>query len=431
MTHVAIIGAGFTGLAAAYRLRRAGWQVTVYEAREQAGGLAGGFRAAGWSWSLEYFYHHWFASDRVLLGWLQELGWAHRVVFRRPVTVVYHAGRFYPFDSPQALLRFPGLNWPDKFRLGLVTLYLRLNPRWQPLERVTAHEWLRRALGPRAYHRLWEPLLEGKFGPYYQQVNMAWFWARIRTRTPRLGTFEGGFQALADALVERLTREGVRFAFRAPVRLLEPDQEGGWRVHTEGEAHRYDRVLVTLGPAWLRRMLPEDLVGASWPWESLPHLGAVTLVLALDRPFRPEGFYWYNIPKREGFPFLILVEHTHFVPPEHFGGEHIVYVGDYVPPGHPYLGMGAEELLHHLLPGLQRIQPAFRTSWVRRLWRFATEYAQPVPLRYHSRQLPPLKLPWPGLYWASMSHVYPWDRGTNYAVALGFRVARRMLEEAA
>jgi hypothetical protein len=29
----------------------------------------------------------------------------------------------------------------------------------------------------------------------------------------------------------------------------------------------------------------------------------------------------------------------------------------------------------------------------------------------------------PGLYLASMSQVYPWDRGTNYAVEIGRRVA--------
>jgi hypothetical protein len=30
---------------------------------------------------------------------------------------------------------------------------------------------------------------------------------------------------------------------------------------------------------------------------------------------------------------------------------------------------------------------------------------------------------------ANMSQVYPWDRGSNYAVEIGRRVARRVLEE--
>jgi hypothetical protein len=32
------------------------------------------------------------------------------------------------------------------------------------------------------------------------------------------------------------------------------------------------------------------------------------------------------------------------------------------------------------------------------------------------------------LYFASMSQVYPWDRGTNFAVEIGRRAARLMLQ---
>ena len=63
--------------------------------------------------------------------------------------------------------------------------------------------------------------------------------------------------------------------------------------------------------------------------------------------------------------------------------------------------------------------------WVRARWSFREDYAQPVPLTDHSRHVPGLELPvLPNLYWASMHHVYPWDRGTNYAVDLGQRIAQ-------
>ena len=39
---IAIIGAGFGGMAAAYDLSKAGHQVTIYEAAAQVGGLAAG-----------------------------------------------------------------------------------------------------------------------------------------------------------------------------------------------------------------------------------------------------------------------------------------------------------------------------------------------------------------------------------------------------
>ena len=44
--------------------------------------------------------------------------------------------------------------------------------------------------------------------------------------------------------------------------------------------------------------------------------------------------------------------------------------------------------------------------------------------------IPDVRTPLPGLYFASMSQVYPWDRGTNYAVEMGRKVAAMMLEDA-
>ncbi len=137
MTNIAILGAGIGGLSAAYDLVRAGHKVTVYEAADQVGGLASGFKEPHWDWSVEKYYHHWFQSDRHILGLIDELGWSDRVLFPRPYTVVYYDGRFYPFDSILQALLFPGLGWGlNKIRFGLVGLYLRLTNNWRALEQL-------------------------------------------------------------------------------------------------------------------------------------------------------------------------------------------------------------------------------------------------------------------------------------------------------
>ena len=108
-------------------------------------------------------------------------------------------------------VRFFLRNYPliDMVRFGMATLYLRLTPWWQPLEKVTAAEWTRRWYGPRLYELLWRPLLVGKFGEdNLNVVNMAWLWARLHARTTRLGTFIGGFQAFMDKLAGRGARPG-------------------------------------------------------------------------------------------------------------------------------------------------------------------------------------------------------------------------------
>ncbi len=105
------------------------------------------------------------------------------------------------------------------------------------------------------------------------------------------------------------------------------------------------------------------------------------------------------------------------------------YCGDYLDPSHEYFQLSDDELLDRFIPALKRINPEFERDWVRKVWVSRTTYAQPIPLVGHSKNVPDIKAPIPGLYFASMSQVYPWDRGTNFAIEIGHRVAQRMLTE--
>ncbi len=427
---IGIIGAGPAGLAAAYDLARQGHEVTVFEASENFGGLAGGFREPHWEWSLEKFYHHWFTSDRAILGLIRELGWQKEVLFPRPFTVLYHKGEFYPADSLATAARFflPRFPLHDVVRFGIVGLYLRLTPWWRPLEKVPASKWLRRWAGNRIYESVWEPMLVGKFGEEnVDVVNMAWFWARIKSRTTRLGTFVGGFQAFFDRFGRLLQEQGVRFYLKTTVTGVTPASDGRLAVEALTEQHAFDAVICTSSPALTARMIPALPETYAEKLRSLRSLGAVVLIVALDRPLT--RYYWHNLPKSAGFPFLALVEHTNFVPAEHFGGDHLVYCGDYLDPSHEYFRLSREELLDRFLAAFPRFNPHFERSWVRGSWLWRTTYAQPIPPVCHSQNIPDLRTPIRGLYFASMSQVYPWDRGTNYAVALGRKVAAMLLED--
>ena len=427
---IAIIGAGYGGLAAAWDLRRAGHDVVIYESADFVGGLASGFKEPEWEWSVEKFYHHWFASDREMLKLIDELGLRERVIFPRPYTVIYHDGRFYPFDSmfsniPLFVLRFYPL---QIFRIGLVGLYLRLTNNWRSLEKHTADSWMLKYAGETIYNRMWKPLLVSKFSEqYYRQVNMAWLWARLKARTTRLGTFQGGFQAFADLFADKLRALGVEIRLGARVDSIKRDPASGVIVQGPAGAETYDKVLVTVSPALMARLcpdLPQDYLKGLLELKSM---GAVVMVVALKQQLSDQGFYWFNLPKEQGFPMLALVEHTNFVPPDKFGGDRIVYAGDYLAPGHEYFSLSESELLERFAPAFKRINPKFELDWVRKVWVFKTNYAQPVPLLEHSKNIPPIQTPIEGLYFASMSQVYPWDRGTNFAVEIGRRAARMML----
>ena len=428
---VAVLGAGIGGMAAAYDLSRAGRKVTIFEAADYVGGLASGFKEPNWDWSVEKFYHHWFMTDRHMLGLIDELGWRDKVIFPRPYTVMFYKGKFYPFDSIPQMALYPGLGWGlNKARFGLVGLFLKLTNNWQALEKFTVDAWMRKWAGNAVYQTMWEPMMIGKFGERYsKQVNMAWMWARLKSRTTRLGTYQGGFQAFSDQFADYLRKSGVEIRLSTPVKQLTPSDSGGINLVTETGSNCFDQVLVTTSPAQLARLaasLPPDYLRGLLELKSM---GAVVLIAALKHQLSTQGYYWFNLPKSEGFPFLALVEHTNFLPSERFGGDHIVYIGDYLETDHEYFRLSQEELLGRFLPSLPRFNPQFQPDWIRKTWLYRTNYAQPIPLVNHSRNVPAIQTPLAGLYFASMSQVYPWDRGTNFAVEIGRKAARLMLEQ--
>jgi protoporphyrinogen oxidase len=423
---IAVVGGGFAGLTAALDLTRAGHEVTVFEAAPQVGGLASGFRDDAWEWSLERFYHHIFRSDQSIINLAESIGARDLLVFNKPTTAFWCAEHgAHAFDGALPVLLYPHLSLWDKLRVGGSVATLRVRKDWRRLERITAERYLRRWMGERAYLKLWEPLLVGKFGPYAHDVNAAWFWARIASRTPQLGYFRGGFQAFADALADAVRQQGGVIKVGTPVQSLQ-SQGGGWEARAAGSTETYDRLVVASSPGLLARIVPELPPSYTAELRALKSIGAVVMVVALDRQLLTNGVYWLNLPKGE-FPYLALVEHTNMIDRAHYGGDHLVYLGDYLPADHRYFKLAPDEVASEWIGSLTRANPAFKPEWVRRYWLHREAYAQPVVPVNHSRHLPPLRTPLPGLFFASMSQVYPWDRGTNYAVELGQRVAAEVL----
>lgn len=420
---VAVLGAGALGLTAALRLAQAGQQVTVLEREGQPGGLAAGFPIG--DVCLEQFYHHLFGTDRTIVRLIGELGLGEKLLWERPPTVVLRGGRFYRLDGALEVLKFSPLPLMDRLRLGAAVAYLKLLRDHRGLEGSTARAWIRRWMGLRAYEVVWRPLLRAKFGPYYRDITMAWFWSRIHCRTPRLGYLRGGFQQLYDRMAERISALGGEVRCEEEVTRIEAAEEGGLAVETRRGRWPFDRLVVTLPTRLFLRLaqgLPADYVARYQDMGE--HYGALCFLLALDRPLSPA--YWLNL-NDPGFPFMVVVEHTNFLPPEDYGGRHLVYLGNYLPHDHPYFRASEEELAAEFLPALTRINPAFSPEWVRQRWVFRAPFAQPIVTMGYALRLPPHETPLPGCFLANMGHVYPQDRGQNYSVALGERIAHMVL----
>src|SRR3989338_11119251 len=282
-------------------------------------------------------------------------------------------------------------------------------------------------MGRKSYEMIWEPQLANKFGGFFKDISLAWFWARIKKRTPKLVYPSGGFLGFANRLVRECERRNVKFLFGAEVEEIKKSdngveikykENGKWKM----ENGKYDAVIVTLPSFFflnIARDLPENYREQLM---SLKGLGAINLVLRLKKPFLTDGTYWLSICEKNA-PIMAIVEHTDFMDKKHYNNEHIVYLGNYLPREHPYFSYSAEKLLEAYEPLLKKVQPKFRESLIA-LHMFTVPFAQPIIPRNYSKIIPPFETPFSNLFLANMQQVYPWDRGTNYAVELGEKVAK-------
>ncbi len=424
---IAIIGAGFTGLAAAYRLVNKGHDVTVFERDSQPGGLAVGYQEKRWDWTLEAFYHHWFTNDNSILDLAKELNYP--VIIKRPKTSHLIEGKIYHLDSPATLLKFEKLTLRERLQMGIVLALLRYNPFWKPLEKVTAHGFLSRTIGNRAYKSMWEPLLVGKFGKHYKDISLAWFWARITKRTTDLAYPEGGFLRFAEFLAGEVTKKGGKIFYNTEISEIMSDDSPQIKYKEsekrKAKNEKYDRIIVTLPSfAFLKiaHGLSDDYKKSLM---KLQGLGAMCIVMRLKKPFFKDNTYWLSVCDTSA-PVLAVVEHTNLMDRKNYNNEHLVYLGHYIPMGHRYFEMSDTELMKAFDPFLRTLSPDYKKNLIG-FKKFAVPFAQPIVYRNYSKMIPTFETPLKNVFLANMQQVYPWDRGTNYAVELGERAAERVV----
>ncbi|MGW1682064.1 NAD(P)/FAD-dependent oxidoreductase [Saccharopolyspora sp. NPDC002376] len=415
---VGIVGAGATGLTAAYDAVKAGHDVTVLEASAELGGLAASIEVGGTP--LERFYHHSFRTDRAMIGLIEELGLGHLLWFHRPTTGVYADGQLHDFGTPQEMLRFPGFSLLDKLRFGASAAALKAVRNGQRFNSVRALEWMRRWAGRRVTESIWEPLLVGKFGIHAEQISMAWLWARIHYRTFELGYVHGGFEQVYRALLDAVTERGGKVEFGKPVATIRQPGATVLVGTGDGSSYEFDRVIVTVPQPVFAEAAGIENDSVLWRNQ---YLGATCFILECDRSVIPH--YWLNV-NDTAFPFLAVVEHTNMVDPSEYGGRHIVYVGNYVPRNDWRFTTDPAELLERYVPWLRKLNPDFDHSWILN-WHFSkAPFAQPIVTPHYRSLIPGHRTKMPGVTLATMSQIYPQDRGQSYAIAMAHEVTDRL-----
>ncbi len=421
---IAVVGGGFTGLSCALTLLESGAEVVLFEERSALGGLAGGVKEKNWKWSLEYFYHHVFTNDKEILALAKKVG--VKILIEKPVTTSFINKKEVQLDSPLSVLKFSGLSLFGRLQMGIGLAILKIIPNGVFLEKYLVEESLPKLIGKEGYSVIWEKLLRAKFGPFAGTVNMAWFWTRVAKRTKNLGYFEEGFQNLADKTGEKIVKMGGEIILGTEIATVRNTETRNDEANLKGRKwtineEEFDGVVMTTPAPVTENILTEEVV-----FPKVEYLWGQTVMLELNQKLI--SGYWMNVLEKN-WPFLVVVEHTNMIDKKCYGNNRVVYLGNYLPEGDKQLTMNKEELVMAYLPYLRKVNKLFRKKWIKSVAVFREPFAQPVfPIKY-SAMLPKMKTKYPGLYLANMSMVYPFDRGTNYAVKMGKDVAKQVLSD--
>lgn len=432
MKKIAIIGGGFTGLTVAYRLSQKGYKVHIFEKGSDLGGLASGFELNGTS--LEKTYHHIFKTDTDILELVHELGISDNLEWHESSVALYYRDTLYPFRGALDLLKFSPLSFLNRIRAGLVTLYLQKTKNWKRFERISAHAWMKKWSGKQVTQVIWEPLLVGKFNQFYDKVSMAWLWARIHVRAnsrknilekEMLGYFNGGFDVITQALIRKLKDKGVEIYTNCDVEKIFRNgnsitivENRDITLHTE---LTFDKVIATI-PSHIFAKLTGEALDTTYleKLQKVPYLGAICAIFTSEQDL--SEYYWHNINDISA-PFLVFINHTRLIDKQRYGNKNVYYIGAYIPHDHKYFSEEKDEILGKWFDYLKKIFPDFDEKKIEDsyLWKF--KYAQHVVGLDYSNRIPEYQTPIEGVYLANFSQIYPEDRGTNYAVREGNKIA--------
>ena len=332
MNSVAIIGAGVTGLTAAFYLKRAGVPVTVFEAGPRAGGVIQSLRRDGF---LAEFGPNTLLETSPKIAWLiRDAGLESRKLATDPAAEARYVARYrQPIEMPGSPAGF--------FATRLFTVRAKLavlrepfvKPRRDGVEESIAEFVVRRfnqefldhavdALVAGIYagdpHKLSLPhafpklkALEDNYG---SMIKGQIFGARDRKKSGEVAkdrapkfSFDEGLQVLPDTLAAQL---GGSLKLNSPVAKL-TQSDNGWRVVTEngeleftaviycGTAYRLAELEIEAGRAALPRR-PLDIFSEI----SYPPVASVVLGFRREDVAHPCQGFGMLIPKIEGFKIL-------------------------------------------------------------------------------------------------------------------------------
>jgi oxygen-dependent protoporphyrinogen oxidase len=308
---IIVVGAGPSGLAAAYRLMRAGVSVTVCEAREWVGGRTRTERVDGFQIDTgAQLYASMYTDTRALLD---TLGERDRLVRSPGLDALWREGRSreVAFGSVASMVTSSALGLRLKMRLGTTYLpFLARHAKSLELHRPeraaqaglddeSIEEWGRREMGEEFLDALVYPQLATYYGALPEETSAGFYHQLAHYGTDvRLFAMRGGAGALCELLAERVLAGGGEVRLGTPVTSVSRPRAGavvagaGWEEECDGV------VLAVPAPRASELMPRDDDPLQSW-LSQVRFRPSLSIALLLDRPVGVE-FFGLSFARGEG-----------------------------------------------------------------------------------------------------------------------------------
>ena len=276
---VAIIGAGWAGLAAAVELADRGVNATVFDAAAVAGGRARRLTVEldGIACELDNGQHLLIGAYRDTLSVLALIG-ALTKVQRRPLQLRSSSGLNMrarhlpaPWHLASAMMFSTGLSWQQRWQMLRLFAGLRFSG-WRVLPGSTVAQLLRsKGQSDLLTAILWQPLCVATLNTDIDEACAQTFATVLRDTLgadraasdfilaqPNLSAL------LVDPAIQWLAAKGVNLQLRNAVRAIEPCGDGtGWLLRTEQGQQSFRSVILAIPPSNAARLLATLLAARS------------------------------------------------------------------------------------------------------------------------------------------------------------------------
>lgn len=320
--HVLIIGAGITGLAHAWALKRRHGddvKVTIVEASDRVGGWIQTVEKDGFLFEQGPRSCRTRGAGAATLQLIEELGLQEQVIVADPAAsfrYLYTQGSLQRL--PSSLLEF----LCSPLTRGLIPLLLKewLIPK-STLPDESVYAFFARRLSPKAVETFVDPLISGIFAGDPQQLSMAACFPALYRREQEYGSLtrgmlfgkrtkpietpfvksvsrspifslKGGMETLVNELARQLDGD-IRLS--TPVVSLQSEQDGMAVLLANGEKIFADQVVSTVSFPVLGKLMPK----LAPLCQSLPYANVGVVSLGFYHPVLKQKGFGYLIPSKE------------------------------------------------------------------------------------------------------------------------------------